>query len=277
LVVSVHDVAPATTAETHAWLADLDGLGIRAVLLVIPGPWRGTALTDSPAFGAELRAAAETGHELALHGWAHAAQPGGARSRRWTGQVAARGAGEFWSLDAAEAHDRVERGLDALRASGIEPQGFVPPGYLASPGSRQALAASGLRYWTSHFAVHDLQTRTRHTVVALSHRPATGARGRPLGERCGEFLIGRSPQWFTGRGRPLRLALHPDDLHRPGLREATLRAIEQALSLGARPLTYSQLLEQYATRDIGREGGAGVSARGPAQTAPPTRGTAAAR
>lgn len=247
LVVSIHDVAPATAAETRSWLADLDGLGVRATLLIVPGPWRAPALSDAPEYGAELRRAAEAGHELALHGWRHAAQPGtGTRSRRLTGGLVARGAGEFWTLDAAEARDRIERGLDVLRVAGIEPEGFVPPGYLASPGTREALKACGLRYWTSHFGVHDLQLGVRYNVVALCHRPAVGADGRPFGERSGDYLIERSPQWFTRRGRPLRLALHPDDLRRPGLRDTTLRAIERALKFGARAMTYRELLARYS-------------------------------
>jgi predicted deacetylase len=127
LVVSVHDVAPATAAETRSWLADLAGLGVPAALLVVPGPWRGPGLAEEPEFGAELRRAADAGHELALHGWSHTAQPGGDRSRRWSGQVAARGAGEFWTLDAPQARARIELGLSALRAAGIEPRGVGPP------------------------------------------------------------------------------------------------------------------------------------------------------
>jgi predicted deacetylase len=246
LVVSVHDAAPATAAETSRWLSDLAALGVPASVLAVPGPWRGPALADAPDFAAELRRAAAAGHELVLHGWTHTAQPDGGRSRRWSGQVAARGAGEFWSLDEAAARERIEQGLGVLRAAGIEPRGFVPPGYLASPGAQAALKASGLRYWTSHFAVHDLHAEHSHRVVALSHRPATGADGRPLPERSGAFLIARSPQWFTGHGRPLRLALHPDDLHRAGLRDTTLRAIEGALARGARAVTYVQLLALYS-------------------------------
>ena len=268
LVVSIHDVAPATADETRSWLADLDGLGVRATLLVVPGPWREPVLSDAPEYGAELRRVAEAGHELALHGWCHAAQPGGTGSRSLTGRIVARGAGEFWTLDAAEARDRIDRGLEVLRAAGIEPEGFVPPGYLASPGAQQALAESGLRYWTSHFGVHDLHSGVRHTVVALCHRPAVGASGRPFGERSGDYLIEHSPQWFTRRKRPLRLALHPDDLHRPGLRETTLSAIERSLAFGARAMTYSELLACYA--------GSRTGGRQPA-SAKPAQPTAAAR
>ena len=266
LVVSIHDVAPATAAETRSWLADLDGLGVRAALLIVPGPWRGAALSDAPEYGAELRRASDAGHELALHGWCHTAQPGGTRSRRLTGGIAARGAGEFWTLDAAEARTRIDQGLAALRRAGIEPEGFVPPGYLASPGTQQALTQSGLRYWTSHFGIHDLGAGVRYNVVALSHRPAMDADGRPFGERSGNYLIEHSPQWFTRYGRPLRLALHPDDLRRPGLRDTTLRAIERALKFGARAMTYRELLARYSGSRTGerRTASTSVSASGPA-------------
>jgi len=253
LVVSIHDVAPATLAQTRRWLADLDGFRIPGVLLAVPGPWRGTPLAASPELAALLRDAAAAGHEIALHGWSHEARPDDGRAlRRWTGGIAARGAGEFWTLGEAEARTRLEQGLGTLAAAGLSVEGFVPPGYLASPGARAALAASGLRYWTSHFFVHELAGGTRMLAPSVSHRPAladgavSSAPGRPLLERAGQGLIGGASLLLPRPGCPLRLALHPDDLHRPGLRETTLRAIERALGAGARATTYSGLLERRA-------------------------------
>lgn len=253
LVVSIHDVAPATLAQTRRWLADLDGFGIRGVLLAVPGPWRGTPLADAPELAGLLRDAAAAGHEIALHGWEHAARPDDGRAlRRWSGGVAARGAGEFWALSEAEARARIDRGLAALAAAGLSVEGFVPPGYLASPGTRAALAACGLRYWTSHFFVHDLAGGTRMPAPSVSHRPALAggavseAPHRPVLERTGQALIGGASRLLPRPGRPLRLALHPDDLHRPGLRETMLRAIGRALGSGARATTYSGLLDLRA-------------------------------
>jgi predicted deacetylase len=253
LVVSIHDVAPATLAETRRWLADLDGFGIPGVLLAVPGPWRGTPLPASPESAALLRDAAAAGHEIALHGWSHGAQPDTGRAlRRWSGGVAARGAGEFWTLDEAAARTRLEQGLETLAGAGLSVAGFVPPGYLASPGARAALVASGLRYWTSHFFVHDLTDGSRMLAPSVSHRPAladgavSGAPDRPLLERTGQALIGGTSRALPRPACPLRLALHPDDLHRPGLRETTLRAIERMLGAGARATTYSRLLDRRA-------------------------------
>jgi predicted deacetylase len=268
LVVSVHDVAPATLAETRRWLADLDGFGIPGVLLAVPGPWRGTPLSDAPELTGLLRDAAAAGHEIALHGWSHEAQPGSGRAlRRWSGGVAARGAGEFWTLDEDAARRRIEQGRAALRAAGLDVAGFVPPGYLASPGARDALKASGLRYWTSHFFVHDLADGSRVFAPSVSHRPAledgavSGASRRPVLERTGELMIGGCSRLLPRPGSPLRLALHPDDLHRRGLRDATLRAIERVLGSGARAVTYSRLLDsrthtQTPARSRTRDGAA---------------------
>jgi predicted deacetylase len=248
LVVSVHDVAPATTTETRRWLADLDTFGVRGVLLAVPGPWRGSELADAPESAALLRDAAARGHEIALHGWTHTAQPGGGRTRRLSGAFAARGAGEFWALDEAAARDRIERGRASLAAAGLDMRGFVPPGYLASPGARQALAASGLHYWTSHLFIHDLTDGSRLFAPSVSHRPArvrdagSSASDHRVLERSGELLIDNASRALPRPRVPLRLALHPDDLHRPGLREVTLRAIERALRCGARATTYSHLL-----------------------------------
>lgn len=254
LVVSVHDVAPGTMTETRRWLADLDMFGVRGVLLAVLGPWRGRELAAAPESAELLREAASHGHEIALHGWAHAAQPGGGRTRRWSGAFAARGAGEFWTLDEAAARDRMERGRASLAAAGLDARGFVPPGYLASPGARQALAGSGLRYWTSHLFIHDLTDGSRLFAPSVSHRPAqsrgalSGAADRPALERAGQVLIDSASRALPRPRVPLRLALHPDDLHRPGLREVTLRAIERALRSGARATTYSRLLDAR-TRD----------------------------
>jgi len=45
----------------------------------------------------------------------------------------------------------------------------------------------------------------------------------------------------------LRIALHPDDLLRPGLREASLRGIDAALEAGVVALTYGDLLDTNPT------------------------------
>ncbi len=62
-------------------------------------------------------------------------------------------------------------------------------------------------------------------------------------ERFGATMLETLARRNAARGGLVRLALHPDDLHRPGLREATLRAIDSALTAGARATTYATLVD----------------------------------
>jgi predicted deacetylase len=232
IVVSVHDVAPATRRACERWIDELEGRGVPASMLAVPGPWRAPAMSDDRWFGIWLRACRDRGHEIGQHGWDHSGSGRGSRRRRAVGRVVARGCAEFWTLDEAEAARRLALGLAQLRSVGVEPAGFTPPGWLASAGSLRSVKALGYRYTTSHLAVTDLSSGARHRAVALSHRT-----GGSL-ERPGSALMARTARLLAGQGRPVRIALHPDDVDRPRLRSAALAAIDAALTAGASPMTY---------------------------------------
>ena len=236
LVVSVHDVSPATASESKQWLNDLDERGVPASILVIPGPWRGRALADDPEFACWLDGCRERGHEICLHGWDHTAPAGMPLGRALVGRLAARGCGEFWSLDEGEAAARAQRGLDVLGELGLRVCGFTPPGWLISASAIRGLLSVGLRYVTTHRSVRDLSTGYERRALVLCHRPD----GR--GERAGAMLMTYAPGRVLRPGRTLRLALHPDDLARPGLREAALSGIDAAMSAGAVAVTYESLV-----------------------------------
>jgi predicted deacetylase len=240
LVVSIHDVAPTTADQTRRWCADADSLGIPISLLVIPGPWRGASLADEPGYADVLRARAARGDELVMHGWAHRAGPEGSLPRRLAGRIVARGAAEFGALDEVQAVDRLMSGRAVLRELGLTADGFTPPGWLASAATNRALRQVGFRYTTSHFGVLDLRTGRMRRGFALSHRPGG------TGERLGAAIMVRRAQWGASRGGLVRIALHPDDLARPGLRDATLRAIEAVLATGGRAATYSDVVSETA-------------------------------
>lgn len=235
LVVSVHDVAPATADQTAQWCSDVDNLGVPVSLLVIPGPWRGTRLAEAPDYARLLAGRVRRGDDVVLHGWTHAAGPEGAWLRRTVGAAVARGAAEFAALDADQALPRLRAGLATLVAAGLPTAGFTPPGWLASPGAVAALRAEGFHYLTTHRGLHDLRTGRNHRGFALSHRPGG------FGEQLGVALMRTWSRRNAARGALVRIALHPDDLARPGLREATLRTIESVLAAGATAMTYSRL------------------------------------
>lgn len=244
IVVSVHDVAPATRQACERWVDELEQIGVPASMLVVPGPWKEPVMSDDRWFGSWLRACGGRDHEIAQHGWTHAATGRGSRRRRAVGRIVARGCAEFWTLDEDEAARRLELGRARLRSVGVEPAGFVPPGWLASAAALRSLRALGYRYTTSHLAVVDLETGDRHRAVALSHR-AGGSLERP-----GSALMARTARALAGQGRPVRIALHPDDVGRPRLRSTALAAIEAALAAGATPMTY---LDVITRRDTGAQ------------------------
>ncbi|QXJ24210.1 DUF2334 domain-containing protein [Actinomadura graeca] len=236
-VVSIHDVAPCTADATARWLADLDERGIPSTLLVIPGPFGGrAALPGDGPLVAFLHSAAGRGHELALHGYLHEGVPGGPLWRRGVDRALVRGAGEFWSLSGVQAVRRLRAGLALLAEAEIDVVGFTPPGWLASPGTRKALSALGFTYWTSHLGVHSLPGGPVRRMPALSHRPG-GA-----GERTGARVMTGAARAFARTGVPFRIALHPADLGRPGLRRAALAAIDATVAAGGRPVTYETLV-----------------------------------
>jgi predicted deacetylase len=248
IVVSVHDVSPATADETARWCADLDALGVPASLLVIPGPWRGTALAAEPGYASVLAGRRAGGDELVVHGWTHRAGPEGPWIRRAAGRAVARGAAEFAALDEAQAAGRLTESRAVLDGLGLRADGFTPPGWLASPAATRALRRAGFRYTTTHLGVRDLRTGRLSRGIALSHRPGGG-----FGERVAAAFVAGLSRRGAARGRLVRIALHPDDLHRPRLRDVTLRAIEAVLAAGARATTYAGVLD--AARPAGTGSG----------------------
>lgn len=219
LLVSIHDVAPATLPEARRWLDEMDERGLPATLLVVPGPWRRPTLVEDEATRVWLRAAVKRGHEVALHGWDHGPCSGARPSRRAVGRLVARGTDEFIDLDRPRASGRLAAGQRLLAEEGLPVEGFHPPGWLASRATVQAAGEIGLRYLSSHRAVLDLRRARRHPLPAFSNRP--GGWGEGLGADGLRHLAPR-----LARRGGVRIALHPDDLRHARTRSAALDAID---------------------------------------------------
>ena len=48
IIVSLHDVAPATATASARWLEVVERQQMVATLLVVPGPWRGSSIDTRP-------------------------------------------------------------------------------------------------------------------------------------------------------------------------------------------------------------------------------------
>lgn len=230
LLVSVHDVAPATIDAVRRWTGFLDERDVVSTLLAVPGPWRGTVLADDPTTTDWLSVRVDGGDEVGLHGWAHRADGSRRGARARVGRCIARGAEEFWALDGDEATRRVRDGLEELGRAGLHPVGFTPPGWLISGPARRAVLRSGLRYVADHRGARSATTTLR--APALGHRPGG------FSQTAGTFAMPMVARRRAAEGLPVRIALHPADLDHPKLVASTLDAIDAVLDAGGRATTY---------------------------------------
>jgi uncharacterized protein len=238
VVVSLHDVAPASIAPSRRWLEMVERHGMVASLLVIPGPWRGHSLADAPECVRWLHEAVGRGHEVVLHGWEHRAvsAPSGALLRSARAAVRARGCAEFATLDAERARHRVELGLGVLARHGFRPEGFVPPGWLALRSTDRVLADLDFTYTTTQWEVRVLSSEHTIRIPSTSQRPASLFTGTAA---SANLAVTRR---FADRGRSMRIALHPDDLLDHRLEAATDRMLSMLGEAGHHSVTYRTLV-----------------------------------
>ena len=242
LAAVIHDVAPATWADCRRLVDQLDDMGIRPLSLLAVPRFHGSG--RDPAFERWLLGRAEAGDELVLHGYEHRDPlPQRGAWQRLKRQCYTRGEGEFAALPYAEARRRLTAGRRWLESLGVRPAGFVPPAWLLSPGSWEALREQPLLY-----------TCTLRQVVLLPQGPTLGALAQVWSARSAWRRMASS-WWNAGllrlqAERPLlRLELHPlDACHAAALR-SWQRVAMAAMSQRRQPvslLQVAQLLESIA-------------------------------
>jgi uncharacterized protein len=235
LLVSIHDVSPAQAPAVDRLWGLCAERGITPTLLVVPN-WHGEwPIQRHPRLVEWVRARAAEGAEIALHGERHdeVGLPRGLTDR-WRAWGRTNGEGEFLTLDAASARERLMRGLELLRQVGLKPTGFVPPAWLAREAAHEAAAEAGLAFSEDERSVRLLLSskRLRSPVVRWSTRTRMRAWGS-VGVARARWLLQR-------RARFPRIALHPGDLGHP----ATARSVVQTLDRWLRrhaPGSYADL------------------------------------
>jgi uncharacterized protein len=235
LLVSIHDVSPAQAPAVDRLWSLCAERGITPTLLVVPN-WHGEwPIQRHPRLVEWVCARAAEGAEIALHGERHdeVGLPRGLTDR-WRAWGRTNGEGEFLTLDAASARERLMRGLESLRQVGLKPTGFVPPAWLAREAAHEAAAEAGLAFSEDERSVRLLLSskRLRSPVVRWSARTRTRA--------WGSIGVARARWLLQHRARFPRIALHPGDLGHP----ATARSVVQTLDRWLRrhaPGSYADL------------------------------------
>jgi uncharacterized protein len=229
LIVSLHDVTPVHAARLDRAETLLRSLAISDVTYLLVPRFHDVPSDDDPAFVRWCRAARPFRVHWMLHGYVHressedrakgthADNPPGAW---WKRRLLTGGEGEFLALHGDALHARLARGRDSFRRClDADPDGFVPPAWLAHPALQPALRDLGFAYTEAHHRLYQLQrARTRRApVITWATRSVT----RRVGSRLVCPLL--RVRWYK---QPiLRLALHPHDFDHP----ATIANITRTL------------------------------------------------
>ena len=263
IAVAIHDIEPATferCALIRDWLDD-HGVG-KVTLLVIPARDLHPLAERSPEMVRWLIERERGGDAIAQHGFQHL------RSTRSHGRAggpyqALRAIGadretEFVGLDANETRRAVDAGRRVLKLAGLEPRGFVAPGYAYTPALRQTLSER-FHWWTALLGLQHARANTAGSGhdgdEPLAVTRVGVSRSRPpialsSAGRCAARLPALLRAGALVSGATLRLDLYPSDLEHP----SHILALEWVLKRSAcrEAVTYEELARARAARAPGR-------------------------
>lgn len=234
LIVSLHDVAPATREDCIQILAQLSRRGVPvSSLLVVPNYHRRGPSMEDPAFVRWLRDLETDGHEIVIHGYFHERprQDTESAGAKFLTRVYTSDEGEFYDLDYDEAFRRITRAREELNGAGLKPRGFIAPAWLLGSEAERAAAAADMEYTTLLTGVRDLRSGEEFPARTLVYSVRSG--WRRTASLAWNGLLCR----HLARMPLARVSIHPPDLHHPEIWRQVLRSIDR-LTENRTPTTY---------------------------------------
>lgn len=237
LLASIHDVSPRFEAEVDQLLDLLKPhLGTRLAMLVVPNHWGDAPILPGSAFATRLRAWADEGIEMFLHGFYHRddSTHGGAADRLRARLMTA-SEGEFLGLSRADASERIRSGRNLLEdVIGRKIDGFVAPAWLYGSGALEALQEAAVPIAEDHLRVWSPvsgQQLARGPVITWASRTRT----RLASSLAAAALLKHMPLDV------LRIGVHPPDVRHRALTRSITRTFG-AVASSRRAGRYSDLL-----------------------------------
>ena len=202
----------------------------------ISGVWidsaaRGRPLHPTSELAGWLHDRRGAGDAVAQHGLRHAELARVPRRRSWKVAWQAGGSAEFAGLDRWRTAQALERGRGILRRAGLEPRGFVAPGYAYTRHLKRELR-TGYEWWTDLVGLHGPGGSRYSPALCLGASTA--------------IKRATSPPLIRGLARVprplLRVDIHPADLEHRRSREAIARVLDRADRHVA--VTYDELVDR---------------------------------
>jgi predicted deacetylase len=245
LIISIHDVAPATQSTAAKIISELDQKGVRhCSLLVVPNyHHQGPSMQDRQ-FVSWLRDLAARGHEIVIHGYFHE-RPRRERENfleKVITQFYTQGEGEFYDLSYDEALRRIKMARDEFQAAGLKPHGFVAPAWLLSADGERAARDAELEYTTRLRNVRDLRSGETFPTRSLVYSVRNDWRRTTS-------LIWNSALRRALKNNPImRLSIHPSDYSHPAIWRQIVDLVSEMVPVRM-PITYQ---DWVAEQRLGR-------------------------
>jgi predicted deacetylase len=229
LLVSLHDVTPVHAARLAQAEALLHALAIQEVTYLFVPRFHGVPAENDAAFVRWCQARRPFRVHWMLHGYLHQERPASSsvaaaiaapRGAWWKRRLLTGGEGEFLALHGDALHERLLQGCGIFRRClDADPNGFVPPAWLAHPELRPALRGLGFDYTEDHHRLYQLQhdRSQRAPVITWATRTVT--------RRVGSRVVCPLMRTLWQSQPVLRVALHPHDFDYP----ATIASITRLL------------------------------------------------
>jgi predicted deacetylase len=220
LIVSIHDVAPATQAVAEKIITDLahHGVGVCS-LLVVPNYHHRGSSTEDRGFTRWLQELETKGHEIVIHGYFHERPRKGSESvsEKLFTRFYTKDEGEFYDLAYDEAFRRITQARDEFTAAGLTPRGFIAPAWLLGAPGEKAAADAELEYTTRLTGIRDLRSGENYSARTLAYSVRSG--WRRTTSLAWNSLLARQ----LAEAPLARISLHPPDRDHPEIWRQALR------------------------------------------------------
>lgn len=235
LIVSLSGLSADSLDRGVEFAAALDARGVALSQLYRPGAFGPDVATS--ALVRWLHGRRDLGDAIVLHGYDHSTDPLVAGQLARVGRRA-----EFAALPRHEAGLRLRAARRTLGAVDLRTELFVPPRWIASAGTVEALREQGFTVFADENGVRRLdgpgsvRARVLGFRVSGERRPVADDARAAEAWRCRLLVaeVGRTVR----RGGLVRINVRAKDLKRAPRVDAVLTAIDAALALGAAPSTY---------------------------------------